>query len=247
MIRFIVTATFLILFLIVSIPIFFIEWIIGKFNMDMKNRSSLAIVQWAFRVIIFLSGTKVTYIGEENIPTDTAVLYVANHRSIFDIVLTYTRVKGLTGYISKIEVEKIPLLRTWMRYLHCLFLDRDNIKEGLKTILSAIEQIKQGISICIFPEGTRSKEEDVFLPFHEGSFKIAQKGGCPIVPIAINNTSAIFEDHFPKIKKTHVIIEYGKPIYIDELPAEHKKQLAPYVQQIISETYFKNKELLQTK
>lgn len=244
MIRFIVTAIFLILFLIMSIPIFFIEWIIGKFNMDIKNRSSLAIVQWAFRVIIFLSGTKVTYIGEENIPTDTAVLYVANHRSIFDIVLTYTRVKGLTGYISKIEVAKIPLLRTWMRYLHCLFLDRDNIKEGLKTILTAIEQIKQGISICIFPEGTRSKEEDVFLPFHEGSFKIAQKGGCPIVPIAINNTSAIFEEHFPKIKKTNVIIEYCKPIYINELPAEQKKQIAPYVQQIITDAYFKNKELL---
>lgn len=244
MIRFIVTAIFLILFLIVSIPLFFIEWIIGKFNMDIKNRSSLAIVQWAFRVIIFLSGTKVTYIGEENIPTDTAVLYVANHRSIFDIVLTYTRVKGLTGYVSKIEVAKIPLLRTWMKYLHCLFLDRDNIKEGLKTILTAIEQIKKGISICIFPEGTRSKEKDVFLPFHEGSFKIAQKGGCPIVPIAINNSSAIFEDHFPKIKKTHVVIEYCKPVYINELPAEQKKQLAPYVQQIITDAYFKNKELL---
>lgn len=244
MIRFIVTAIFLIIFLIVSIPIFFIEWIIGKFNMDIKNRSSLAIVQWAFRVIIFLSGTKVTYIGEENIPTDTPVLYVANHRSIFDIVLTYTRMKGLTGYVSKIKVKKIPLLRTWMRYLHCLFLDRDNIKEGLKTILTAIEQIKQGISICIFPEGTRSKEADVFLPFHEGSFKIAQKGGCPIVPIAINNTSAIFEDHFPKIKKTPVVIEYCKPIYINELPDEQKKQLAPYVQQIIMDTYFKNKELL---
>ena len=245
MIRFIITAVFLILFLIVSIPIFFIEWIIGKINMDVKNRSSLAIVQWAFRVIIFLCGTKVTYIGEENIPTDTPVLYVGNHRSIFDIVLTYPRVKGLTGYISKIEVEKIPLLRTWMRYLHCLFLDRTNIKEGLKTILTAIEQMKNGISICIFPEGTRSKEADVFLPFHDGSFKIAQKAGCPIVPIAINNTSAIFEDHFPKIKKTQVVIEYGKPIYIDELPAEQKKQLAPYVQQIIMDMYFKNKELIQ--
>ena len=122
---------------------------------------------------------------------------------------------------------------------------RTNIKEGLKTILAAIEQMKIGISICIFPEGTRSKEEDAFLPFHDGSFKIAQKAGCPVVPIAINNTSAIFEDHFPKIKKTQVVIEYGKPIYIDELAAEQKKQLAPYVQQIIQDMYYKNKELLK--
>ena len=104
--------------------------------------------------------------------------------------------------------------------------------------------MKNGISICIFPEGTRNKVADTFLPFHEGSFKIAQKAGCPIVPITINNSSAILEDHFPKIKKAHVIIEYGKPVYISDLPAEYKKQPGAYMQQIISETYFKNKELI---
>ena len=129
-----------------------------------------------------------------------------------------------------------------MRNLHCLFLDRKDIKAGLKTILEAIELMKCGISICIFPEGTRNKVVDTFLPFHEGSFKIAQKANCPIVPITINNSAAVLEDHFPKIRKAHVVVEYGRPIYINELAPENKKQLAPYVQQIISDTYFKNKE-----
>mgnify|MGYP001108845276 CR=1 FL=1 len=68
----------------------FVEWIIGKFNPGVKDRSSLAIVNWAFRVVLFLAGTKVTFIGLENVPTDTPVLYVGNHRSFFDVVITYT-------------------------------------------------------------------------------------------------------------------------------------------------------------
>ncbi|MBO5336647.1 MAG: 1-acyl-sn-glycerol-3-phosphate acyltransferase [Lachnospiraceae bacterium] len=242
MIRFILIVFFVVMFLILSTPIMLIEWIIGKFNPTVKDKSSLAIVNWAFRWVIRLAGTKVIAIGEENIPTDTAVLYVGNHRSFFDIVLTYVRVPRPTGYVSKKEMDKWPLLNVWMRYLHCLFLDRENIKEGLKTILTAVEKVKNGISICIFPEGTRNKTADTFLPFHEGSFKIAEKGNVPIIPMTIVNSAAVFEDQFPKIKPTTVVIEYGKPIYIKELDKETKKSISTYVQNIISETYFTNKE-----
>lgn len=103
--------------------------------------------------------------------------------------------------------KKFLLLSTWMRFVYCLFLDRENPKEGLKTILQAIDYVKNGISICIFPEGTRNKGEELsLLPFKEGAFKIATKTGCPIVPISMNNTAEIFENHFPKIKKTHVVL-----------------------------------------
>ncbi len=243
MIRFILAITFVVLFLICSIPIFFIEWLIGKFNMDIKNRSSLAIVNWAFRVVAFISGTKVTVIGEENVPKDRAVLYVANHRSFFDIILTYVRVPRPTGYVSKIEIKKVPLLSQWMKNLHCLFLDRENMKAGLKTIWAAIDKVKSGISICIFPEGSRSKEPDAFLPFHEGSFKIAEKAKCPVIPMSIVNSNAVLEDHFPKIKKAHVVIEYCKPVNIEEMDKEQRRTVGAYVRQIIMDTYFKNKEL----
>lgn len=244
MIRFILIAGFVVLFLIFSIPLMWAEAIIGKFNPDLKNRSSLAIVNWAFRTVLRLSGVSVTVIGEKNVPKDKAVLYVGNHRSYFDILLTYVRVPRPTGYVAKIEMLKVPLLRQWMKNLHCLFLNREDLKQGLQTILTGIEKIKSGISICIFPEGTRNKEPDTFLPFHEGSFKMAQKSGCPIVPIAINNTASIFEDHLPRIKKAHVVIEYCKPVYISELSKEDRKAVGSYVQNIIREAYFKNKELV---
>ncbi len=244
MIRFISVLIFVILFLILSIPLLIAEWIIGKFNMDLKNKSSLAIVNWAFRVCLFFSGTKITVLGEDNVPKDQAVLYVGNHRSYFDILLTYVRVPRPTGYIAKKEMLRYPLLVNWMKNLHCLFLDRQDIKQGLKTILTAIEKIKSGISICIFPEGTRNRTNDTFMEFHEGSFKVAEKTGCPIIPMTINNSADIFEDHLPKIRKTHVVIEYGKPIYLSDLSKEDRKRAGAYTLNIIKETYFKNKELV---
>lgn len=242
--RAIIVFTFVFVFLICSIPIMIVEWIIGKFNMELKSKSSLAIVNWAFRVVIAICNTKVTVIGEENVPKDEPVLYIGNHRSFFDIVLTYVRVPRLTGYIAKKEIRKVPLLSHWMVNLHCLFLDRDNIKEGLKTILAAIEKVKSGISICIFPEGTRNRGDEPLLPFHDGSFKIADKSGCAIIPITLNNTSAIFEDHLPWIRKAHIIIEYGKPIYPNNLDKIERKQLSSMVQSVITDTYLKNQSLL---
>lgn len=245
MIRFILVISFLFWFLVLGSPLLVAEWIIGKFNPDVKSRSSLAIVNWAFRNVIRLAGVKVIAKGEERIPKDTAVLYVGNHRSYFDVILTYVRVPRPTGYIAKKEMEKAPLLSNWMRNLHCLFLDRDDVKQGLKIILTAVEKVKSGISITIFPEGTRNRQPDCLLPFHNGSFKIAEKGDVPIVPMSIVNTGAIWEDHLPKMKKATVIIEYCDPIYIKDLDKETRKDIGKYVGDVILEKYKENKKLLE--
>ena len=215
-----------------------------KVQPQCKRLQFLRIVQWGFKAILKVTGVHTTVIGFENIP-DEPVLFIGNHRSFFDILLTYSRCPRLTGYVAKKEMEKIPLLSTWMRFVYCLFLDRKNPKEGLKTILQAIDYVKQGISICIFPEGTRNKGEELsMLSFKEGAFKIATKTGCAIVPISMNNTAAIFENQLPRIKKVNVIVEYGKPIYPKDLAPEDKKHIGAYVQNIIQETINKNAELI---
>ena len=244
MIRFIIAATFLVLFLLFSYILFFIEWIVGKINKRAKDYSSLRIVQWGFRVILWIGGVKVTVIGKENMP-DEATLYVGNHRSFFDILVLYVQCIGLTGFIAKDSMEKIPSLRVWMRYLYCLFLKRDDLKQGMKVILQAIDYVKSGVSICVFPEGTRNKGEELsMLPFKEGTFKIALKTGCPIVPISINNTAEIFENHIQKMRKTHVIVEYGKPIYPNDLSRDEQKHIGATCQKIIEETIKKNASLV---
>ncbi len=238
MIRLILIALYLFSFLILSVPVMLVEWIVGKINPAAKDKSCKAIVDWGFRCVVFIAGTKVIVRGRENIPTDTAVLYVGNHRSYFDIVLTLNHFPRVTGYVAKSEMLRYPLLNIWMKNIHCLFLDRSDIKKGMKTILEGIEDVKNGLSLCIFPEGTRNKTPDTFLPFHEGSFKIAEKGGVPVIPMTIVNSAGVFEDHLPKIKRATVVIDFGRPIVIGELDRAERKNMGAHVSGIISEKYF---------
>ena len=244
MIRIILGGGFLCLYLLLSYLVFPVLWVYEKINKKKKDELSLRIVQWGFRTILGIAGTEITVIGKENMPKEAA-LYVGNHRSYFDVLLLYVQCEGLTGFVAKDSIEKVPSLRVWMRYLYCLFLNRSDAREGLKTILTAIEYVKKGISICIFPEGTRNDGEELsMLPFKEGSFKIATKTGCPIVPVSINNSAEIFENHVPALRKTHVVIEYGKPIYPKDLSKDELKNIGAHCQNIIQETIIKNEKLV---
>lgn len=243
MFRFIIAAVWTTLFLILSLPIIFVEWIIGFIWPRAKAVSSQWIVTRAFKVLIFIAGTDITFIGEDRIPSDSPVLYVPNHRSIFDIIITYTRCPRQTGYVAKNETKKIPVFSIWMAFMNCQFLNRKDLRSGLKVILKCVDLIKAGSSICIFPEGTRNKGSEDLLPFHDGSLKIAEKANCPIIPVSINNTEQIFEAHFPKIKKCKVVIEYCNPIYPSDFTKEEKRKISESVQESILETYQKNKSL----
>ena len=245
MFRFILVVITLFLYLILGIPVLGIEWIISKFNQEAADYQCLRMVQAAFRFMLKIAGTEITVIGEERIP-DEPVLFIGNPRSYFDILLTYSRCPIRTGYVAKKEMERYPLLSNWMRNLYCLFLDREDIKQGLKTILQAADYVKSGISVCIFPEGTRNKNADEtdMLSFHDGSFKIATRAKSPIIPIAISNSANIWEANFPKMSPTHVVIEYGKPIIPSELDRDTQRHLGAYTQNIIKEMLIKNKELV---
>lgn len=236
--RTIITVLYIFLFLILGLPVLGIEWIISKFNKAHADMVQLRIVQWGLKCVAFISGVKLTVIGEENVPRDEPVLYIGNHRSFFDVVVTYARCPGLTGYIAKDGVNKVPIFRIWMKRLHCIFLKRDDMKEGLKVILKAIEYVKSGISICIFPEGTRNKDRDnptSLLPFKEGSFKIASKTGCKIVPMALIGTADILENHFPWIHSTDIKLIYGEPIDVSALDKDQQKHVGAYCQTVVEE------------
>lgn len=122
MIRLVLVALFLLLFLVLSIPMLAVEWLTGKRNPARKDRIAKALVGWGFRCIAWLAGTRLIVRGKENIPSDSAALFVGNHRSYFDIVLTYSHFPGITGYVAKKEMLRYPLLNSWMRNIHCLFL-----------------------------------------------------------------------------------------------------------------------------
>ncbi|MBQ9765555.1 MAG: 1-acyl-sn-glycerol-3-phosphate acyltransferase [Lachnospiraceae bacterium] len=237
MIRSILVILLLVLYGIFSIVALPILALVGKINKTARDKATFTIVIATFKMILFLSGIKIIVKGKEKIPTDCAVLYVGNHRSYFDIVSLYTIIAPLAGFVAKVEMKKVPLLNIWMKYMNCLFLDRNDIRQGLKVILEGIEAMKSGISMCIFPEGTRNKAENEaeLLPFKEGSLKLAEKSGSPIVPVALHNTINCFEKTFPRIRKTTISIEFGEPIYMDKLEKEERKFLGAKVRDIIIE------------
>ena len=233
MIRTILVVAIIVLFLILSLPLLLFEFLLGKKDPVRRDAQCRRIVVWVFRVILFFSGTQVKAEGLEHVPQDQAVLFVGNHRSYFDIVTTYTLMKRTTGYVAKAEMEKIPLLASWMRQISCLFLNRRDPRAGLKTILDAIAQIKSGRSVFIFPEGTRAEtaKPEELLAFHEGSMKIAEKTGCPVVPVAIYGSDHVLEQHMPFMKAAEVVIRFGAPIDLKkDLPDAYKRKAGAYLQ-----------------
>lgn len=232
--RTILLFLFLAIFFIVSFPVYLILLLLRKKNRLLSSKIAQKVVQWAFRFVTFPTGMKRIVLGLENIPKDTAVLYASNHRSLADIPMAYITVPNLMGFVAKIETKKAPFLSWWMVLVNCLFLDRSDMRAGMKMILDAIDSIKQGYSIFIAPEGTRNQEAEL-LPFKEGSFKIADKSGCPVIPVAISGTDDVFENSFPWIKKATCVIEYGKPIYPEQLSKEERKAMGAYCRDIITE------------
>lgn len=238
------TIMILILYVIIailSLPFYLVEAILRLINERAAARLAQTIVKGAFNLVMLVSGCKKTIIGVENIPIGTPVMYAANHRSFYDIILAYATVPNQTAFISKKEIKKMPCVAQWMYFLNCLFMDRGDVKQNLNIILKAISLVKNGYSIYIAPEGTRNAT-DTLLEFKEGSMKIATKGKCPIIPVCLCNTENIFENNLPWIKSGRILIEYGKPIYPDELDKETKKHLGAYVREQIASMYEENQK-----
>ena len=199
MLRFIIAIIFVVLYLILSLPIMGILWIVRLFT-PKATYVMQRIVQWAFSVVWHIAGVRLEVRGAENLPQDGASLFVANHRGFFDVIVGYPLLKSRTIIVAKKSFRKIP-----------------------------IEEAKNGTSVYIFQEGTRNRGDAVkLLPFHDGSFMVAQRSGCPVVPMAITGTAEIFEQHVPKLKAGKVIIEFGKPELLADLPKEYKKHAGNY-------------------
>lgn len=241
MIRFLLVCSIFIIYLIVTLPLVVAELLIGLVKPEIKDKTTRWLIRIMFRLFIFITGSKIEVRGKENLPDiNEAVLFVGNHRSFFDILVTYAYLDRPFGYVAKDSLKKAPILNIWMNFIHCLYINRDDLKQGMKTILDGANQIKSGISVFIFPEGTRGHTEGQLSTFKEGSLKMAQKAKCKIVPVALTNTAAIWEDHFPKMKAAHVILEIAPPIEIDTLSKDDKKYLGAYTQNVIQEILDKN-------
>ncbi|MCR4938710.1 MAG: 1-acyl-sn-glycerol-3-phosphate acyltransferase [Treponemataceae bacterium] len=132
--------------------------------------------------------------GKENIPQDGSVVFVANHQSYLDIPLLISTSKKPVGFIAKYEILKIPLLSDWMKLMQCVFLKRQSPRQSVQAMSKAVETIKKGYSLVIFPEGHRSKCNEI-KAFHPGSFKLAFRSEVPIIPVTIDGSYHLYEEN----------------------------------------------------
>lgn len=152
------------------------------------------VAPWASRMMA-RNHVEITTIGRENLP-DGPCVFVANHRSYYDIPLALTQLGGPHPLLSKLEADRIPLIRGWMRLLHCVFVDRADTRASLAALHEAIEVVARGYSMVVFPEGTRYKgPEGGIGEFKGGAFRIATKNHLPVVPVAISHSRALMEDN----------------------------------------------------
>jgi len=187
--------------------------------------------QW-MSSLLSLAGCKVEIIGLEKIPMDTAVLYVGNHQSNFDIPLMLTQLPKSKGFIAKIETLKMPFVSDWMKYMRCVFMDRNDIRQQVKGISEGIGYLKEGQSIVLFPEGTRS-ESGALGDFKPGGLKLATKSGVPIVPVTIKGSIDLMRKGSFKIKPSKVVIIVSDPIEITDEMNKDTKGLTETIKSII--------------
>ena len=186
---------------------------------------------WAMKQVK-ISGAKIKVFGSENIPKDIPVVFISNHQGNFDIALFMSFIDKPKGYVAKIEMKKIPLLRTWMEFINCVFMDRSNLRKSAEAIINGVKILKKGHSLVIFPEGTRSKGDKIG-DFKAGSFKLATKAKVPIVPVTINGSYKIMEANNGRIHPADVEIYIHPMIETASLSKEDKETLPKKVKSII--------------
>lgn len=169
---------------------------INRLNKAGKNKEKVELIDRFIlkctKKLVKISGADVTVTGTENIPSDEPVLYVGNHQGNMDIPLLYSTAPQTMAFVAKKEMEKIPLLGYWMKERGCVFIDRDNARSSLKAINEAIQNLKLGYSMAVFPEGTRSKSSQVG-DFKAGSLRIAIKAGVKVIPVSIKDSYKLIE------------------------------------------------------
>ena len=181
--------------------------------------------------LIKLSDSTVNVHGLENIP-EGPVLFVSNHQSNMDIAIICGFIDKPKGFIAKKELKKLPLINKWITLAGSIYLDRENPRKSMEGILEGIKTLKNGHSLVVFPEGTRSRG-DKMGEFKSGSFKLATKSKVPIVPLTIDGTYRVMEANKILIKPSNINFYVHKPIYTDKLSKEEITKLPETVEHII--------------
>ncbi len=190
-------------------------------------------VPWA-KVILRVCGIRVTVRGRENVDPEIPRIYMSNHQSFFDIWTLLAFLPVDFKFILKQELMNIPLLGPAMRGAGYIGIERKDPRKAVKSIALAAERIRDGASVLIFPEGTRSVDGRL-QSFKRGGFNLAFKSRCDIVPVVINGSHRIARKGSLRIHKEACSLHIGEPIALSNFKKKDIQRLMDQVHQAMGE------------
>ena len=194
---------------------------------------------WA-KSILIAGRIKVKVKGLSKIDPTTSCIYMCNHQSNFDIPVLLAHLKVQFRWLAKAELFRIPLFGFAMRRAGYISIDRTDRQAAFISLKTAAKTIREGASVIIFPEGTRSPDGNI-SPFKKGGFVMALDSGVPIVPVILHGTRAIMSKKKLRIVPGTVLVEITEPIDISGYTRENKEALMDRIRNIICEAFEKNR------
>ena len=194
---------------------------------------------WA-KFVLTVSRIKVTVKGIYHIRPDRSYIYMSNHQSNFDIPVALAYLPFKFRWVAKAELFKIPIFGYAMHRVGHINIDRSNRRAAFRSLKKAAKNIQEGVSVLIYPEGTRSRDGNI-RPFKKGGFVLAVEAGAPIVPVIIHGTWPIMPKDKVIIRPGNVTIEIKEPIETKDYTRKTKDNLLEKVRNIICESFEKGK------
>ena len=205
-----IRTTYILLWVGLSTIFWGLTAIITSFFTRTGNPVHIVARMWA-RGILFVSRIKVTVNGLANIDPAQSYVYMSNHQSNFDIPVLLACLPVQFRWLAKAELFKIPIFGRAMRGAGYVKIDRFNQEAAFESLSEAAEKMKNGVSVMIFPEGTRSRDGNI-RPFKKGGFVMAMDAGVPIVPIVLKGTWTIMDKSSLRINTGQVSLNIEPPI-----------------------------------
>ena len=209
--------------------------IVTSYFVRTKDPVHKVAIAWA-KLILFASRIKVTINGLSNVDPSKSYIYMCNHQSNFDIPVLLGCLPVQFRWLAKAELFKIPIFGRGMRSAGYISIDRFNRESAFESISEAAERIKGGVSVMIFPEGTRSIDGKI-RPFKKGGFVLAVDAGVPIIPVVLHGTRAIMPKGRLRINPGHVVMDILSPVDATGYTRDTKDELIEQVRNIICDNF----------
>ncbi|MBR5516842.1 MAG: 1-acyl-sn-glycerol-3-phosphate acyltransferase [Firmicutes bacterium] len=186
---------------------------------------------WSAKIVKFLN-LEINVVNPENLPEEGPVVYVANHQSYADVIPFLAVCKHQVGFIAKDSLERFPVFADWVLRIRSLFIKRGDARTSLGTINEGANMVKDGYSLVIFPEGTRSHCSEM-ADFKPGALKLATKAKAVVVPVTIRDTYKLFEETGTVKKNRKIDFVVHQPIDTSKLDRKELAELGDTVEAIV--------------